>query len=412
MSAAPREPTDSRRPLLSDAAAAFALTLLMAMQPLTTDLYLPTLPQIAADLAAPPAQVQLTMSVMVLAWGIGQLLIGPQADRWGRRPVLSAGLTTYLLASLGAALSQDIVWLIAMRVAQGIGVAAAVVCARAMVRDLFEPVRGAHVMSLAMTGLGLVALCGPPLGGALATVLGWRGVFAVLAVLMAVYLVFFWRRVPETIAARNPQALKLAPLLASWQRIVRQPVFLAFTALSATTYAGVFVFLSGSSFVYIGVLHTPVWVYGLILGQVAGCYVAGTALCRFWLARHGVAGTVRRAGWLTLTGGLSMMLFAALGLPGIWPLLLPQCLYSMGHGIHQPCGQTFAIGPFPREAGTAAALAGFLQASCGFAAGLLIGHTLDGTTRPLAFCQGLIALLVTAVAWGLVQRSAVRTFQR
>ena len=176
------------------------------MQPITTDLYLPALPGLAADLNSPMGSTQLTLSALLFAFGFSQLLLGPVADRFGRRPVLLGGLALFVLASIGSALAADIGALIAWRALQGVGMAAAVVCARAMVRDLYVPADGARVMSKALTGLGLIALASPLLGGAArqhrwAGATRWRR-----SACSAPSAWRWWRwRMPETARARNPR---------------------------------------------------------------------------------------------------------------------------------------------------------------------------------------------------------------
>ena len=184
------------------------LTLLLGLQPLTTDLYLPALPMLARELAAPMSAVQLTMSALILAFGVAQLVWGPVSDHFGRRPVLLGGLALYTLAGMAATVATGIGWLIVARTVQGATLAAAVVCARAMVRDLYEPHRGAHVMSLGLSGLGVLAISGPLLGGVLAAAFGWRSTMMAVAVSGALVWLFVWRFVPETIRRRNPNATR------------------------------------------------------------------------------------------------------------------------------------------------------------------------------------------------------------
>ena len=158
--------------------AALALALLLGLQPVLTDLYLPALPLLARELSAPMSAAQLTMSALILAFGLSQLIWGPLADRFGRRPVLLVSLSLLVLASIGTTLATHISWLIFWRAAQGATMAAAVVCSRAMVRDLYEPHQGARVMSLGLSGLGVLAIAAPLLGGVLAMAWGWRSPLA------------------------------------------------------------------------------------------------------------------------------------------------------------------------------------------------------------------------------------------
>ena len=389
---------------ISSGRAALALALLLGLQPLTTDLYLPALPMIALGLAAPMPAVQLTLSALILSFGLAQLAWGPVADRFGRRPVLLLGLALYTVASATCVLAGNIGVLIAGRMMQGACVAATVVCGRAMVRDLYTPVEGARVMSRGMTGLGLIAVAGPATGGLLAGAGGWRAPLAAVLRCGAASGVFVWRRLPETLPVRDPHALRLAPLAAHAGRVLRHPTFIAWTALTSASYGGLFTLLAASSFAYIGVLGLSPAAYGLAMGSGALSYLAGTVVCRRWLLRLGLTGTVRRGAFFSLAGGLAMAVLVAAGVQSAWALLVPQALYTFGHGIHHPCGQTAAVGPFPQSAGVAAALGGCLLALTAFGIGLWLGQALDGTLRPLAFGLCVWSVATATVAWTLVQR--------
>jgi DHA1 family bicyclomycin/chloramphenicol resistance-like MFS transporter len=400
--------SSSAKPLLSPTLAALALALLLGLQPVTTDLYLPALPRLTAELGATMASAQLTMSLVLLAFGIGQLLMGPLSDRFGRRPVLLGGLALHTLASLGAMAAPHIEALIAFRSLQGVGLAASVVCARAMVRDLYEPQQGAHVMAWALSGLGVLALSSPLIGGWLAGTSGWRAPLGAVATIAALTFGFVAWRVPETSRARDVHALHPRPLARGLLGVLRHPAFRAWAALVSATYGGLFLMLAGSSFVYIGVLGLTPWGYGLAMASASLSYLAATFWCRQLLARRGLAGAVRHGALFTLAGGLGM---AALGLAGRHELhwvLLAHWLYNFGHGIHQPCGQAGAVGAFPRQAGLASALAGFLLAVVAFAVGLWLGRALDGTLRPLGIGLGFFSLATAAIAWTLVQRDGER----
>jgi DHA1 family bicyclomycin/chloramphenicol resistance-like MFS transporter len=396
-------PPGERAPLAASVAA-LALALLLGLQPLTTDVYLPALPMLARDLAAPMSAVQLTMSALILAFGVGQLVCGPVADRFGRRPVLLGGLALYTAASVAATTAPGIGWLIVARTVQGATLAAAVVCARAMVRDLYEPLRGAHVMSLGMSGLGVIAVAGPPLGGVLAAAFGWRSTLAAVTVVGLGVWLFVWLKLPETIRERNPQALRLAPLAAAARGVLRHPTFIAWTGLVSATYGGLFTILAASSFVYIDVIGLSPAAYGAAMASGSFAYFAATFVCRRWLIAHGLAGAVKRGALFTLAGGVTGVVLAAAGVQTLWAVLVPQWLFAFGHGIHQPCGQAGAVGPFPHAAGVASALAGFTLALVAFGIGLWLGQAMDGTTRPMAYGMGFWALVTSALAWTLVQR--------
>ncbi len=397
-------PVNAAAPRVSHAVAALALSLLLGLQPITTDVYLPALPMLARALDAPMSAVQLTMSALILAFGVAQMFWGPMADRIGRRPVLLAGLALYAVSSVGCALAESIATLVAWRVVQGAAMSAGVVCARAVVRDLYEPVEGAQVMALALSGLGAIALAGPLAGGMAAASWGWRGPLALVVGVAALTLAFIAWRLPETLQHRNPRATQLRPLLHQWVQVGQHPVFVAWAALVACSYGGLFTILAGSSFVYMDTLGLSPGRYGAAMAAGSLSYLVGTLVCRRWIARLGMAGAVRRGAWFTLAAGVSIAALALLGVHGLWALLLPQCLFLFGHGILQPCGQAGVVAPFPRAAGAASALAGLVLALVAFGVGRWLGMALDGSVRPLAFGVAFWSALTCTVAWTLVQR--------
>lgn len=237
--------------------AALVLAGLLGLQPLTTDLYLPALPALAGQLQASPAQLQMTMSALILAFGLAQLLWGPLADRLGRRPVLGMGLALYALASAGAALAQHMHAVVGWRVGQGVGMAAAIVCARAMVRDLYAPHQGAQVMARALTGLGVIAIVSPVLGGAVVSALGWRATMALLAGIACAALAWGAWRLPETAHRRHEARLHPLALARQAGAILRHRGFRAWALLVACTYGTLFVFLSTATLVMVQVLGLP-----------------------------------------------------------------------------------------------------------------------------------------------------------
>lgn len=385
---------------------ATALSLLLGLQPLTTDLYLPALPLIQQDLQAPMGGLQLTMSALILSFGLAQLVWGPVADRFGRRPVLLTSLSLYAVASAGCAWAPNIAWLVGLRAAQGATMAAAVVVGRATIRDLYEPLQGAQVMSRAMTGLGAIALVSVPIGGWLTQTLGWRATLLTNSVLGVLILLFMGLCLRETLPRPDPSALELRRLAGRAHQILQHPTFRAWAALVTCTYAGLFVVLSTSSFVFIQALGLSPLAYGWTLSSNGAAYLVGTLWCRRWIVAHGLHGAVRRGATVTLLGGIGLALVGLFEPDSVWPLLAALWLLAFGHGIHQPCGQTGAVGPFPQMAGTASALAGFILATTAFLIGLALGSAFDGSVRFMAWGAALGALATAAVAHTAVQRQA------
>jgi DHA1 family bicyclomycin/chloramphenicol resistance-like MFS transporter len=389
------------------ALAILVLALLLSIQPVTTDLYLPALPALTRSLDAPVSSAQLTLSGLLLAFGCSQLVWGPLSDRFGRRPILLVGLAIYMAASLGSALAPTMSLLIAWRIAQGIAMGAVVMCARAIVRDLYTPLEGARAMSKALTGLGIVACVCAPLGGLLSEWLGWRAALMSLAVYGAATLALVVLRLPETLARRNPHALQPRTLAGTWQHVLRHPTFWAFSLQTTATYGGLFTFLAASSFVYIDVLGLTRTAYGGIMASACVAYFAGTFLCRQLLARYGLQRTVAIAGALSASGGTAMAFVAWMGWLQPWALTAPFYLYMLGHGVHQPCGQSGAVGPFPQAAGVASALNGFMMMLAAFGIGGWLGMRLDGTVWPLVNGIWFWSAALALISWTLVQKFGI-----
>lgn len=380
------------------------LSLLLGVQPITTDLYLPALPSLTEGFGAPISQAQLTLTTLLLAFGASQLVWGPLSDRFGRRPVLLWGLGAYTLASIGCVLAPSMHMLIVWRTVQGAAMGAGVMGARAIVRDLYTPETGARVMSSALTGLGVIACLSAPLGGLLADLWGWRYALACLTVFGALSLFVVALYFQESAPRRNPMALRPATMVRTWLTILRHPSFLAWSALTTASYAGLFTFLASSSFVFIKVLGLTRTQFGLTMFATAFCYILGTVLCRRLLARFGLRRTVALAAVATLAGGTLVGALALAGIHSAWAILPPFCLFMLGHGVHQPCGHSAAVGPFPQAAGAASAVNGFLMMAAAFAIGGWIGTRLDGTVFVLTNGVWFWSAVVAAVAWTLVQR--------
>ncbi len=380
------------------------LSMLLGIQPVATDLYLPALPAIKAEFGAELSQVQLTLSALLLAFGTSQLVWGPLSDRFGRRPILLYGLATFTMAGLGCVLANSMQELIVWRALQGAAMGAVVMCARAIVRDLYTPESGAGVMSKALTGLGVLACASAPLGGLLTDLWSWHAALSLVMGFGAIALVLVALTFKETVHRKNPQALHFKVLAKTWWHILRHPTFVAFTCVSIGSYGGLFTFLASSSFVFINLLGLTRWQYGLLLFSMAFTYLLGTVLCRRLLACFGVTQTVAIGGLFSLVGGCWMALNAWLGGQSVAGLMGPFYFFILAHGIHQPCGQSGAVGPFPKAAGAASALGGFLMMLAAFVTGLWLGAAKDGSAMPMAQSIAFWSVLTALSAWLLVLR--------
>ncbi len=388
--------TAASRPLPAYAHAP-VLALIVAclmLQPLSTDLYLASLPSLANVFGVPASTVQLTLSMFVIGFGGAQLIIGPLSDRFGRRPVLLVGLALYLLASLLCAASHNIDLLIVARFLQALGCCSAIIIARAIVRDAYAPADAAHVIARASSWLALAPLLGPILGSYLQVTFGWRAAFITLSLLAAGALAAVALRLPETNIHKNPRATDLSGLVANYRLVLGAREFWAHALPGALSYGSLFAFISGSSLVLIRVLHVPTEWFGFCFAFGVSGYLGGTIVCRRLLPRFGPAVTLRIGSTASLASGALFLGAVGFGIAH-WSLVTGAMFLTMGaHGINFPVAQSGSVTPFPQQAGTAAGLMGALTMAFAFGVGTVVGATFNGTVLPLAV---IVCVLCAAI---------------
>ena len=380
------------------------LALLLGFQPLTTDLYLPAMPALTQQLSATAAQTQTTFYALVLAFGCSQLVWGPLSDRWGRRPILLAGIGLYALAAIGCAVAPHMEALIACRTVQGAALGAVVMAARAIVRDLYAPVEGAHVMSKALSGLGVLACASPLVGSVLTSYWGWRATMVALAVVGIAAWWLVWRRFQESLPYKNPQALRPLHLFQTWRAIASHHSFLAYTATTTCSYGALVAFLTCVPFVFTQALGWTVADVGWLLACNGVVYICGTLLCRRLLPILGVRHTVAVAGGISMLCAALLLLLAWAEVQNGMLYAVVCMLFPISHGIQQPCGQSGAVSAFPQAAGMASALNGFIMMVVAFVFGQVLGRSFNGTVYPLVFGLGFWCLTAALASWTLVRR--------
>ncbi|MDB5762284.1 MAG: Bcr/CflA family drug resistance efflux transporter [Herminiimonas sp.] len=395
--------TDNQNPLMNPIAPLpqyahapllFLISAFLMMQPLSTDLYLASLPSLASGFKVPASTVQLTLSLFVIGFGAAQLIIGPLSDRFGRRPVLLSGLALYVAATALCGLAPSIRVLIAARFLQALGCCSAVIIARAIVRDAYAPEHSVRVIARASTWLSLAPIFGPILGSYLQVTFGWRAAFAALGVFSACVMAATFLRLPETNAHKNPRATDLAGLLANYRIVLGSREFWAYALPGALSYGAIFTFISGSSFVLIRVLDVPTAWFGYCFGFGVSGYMAGTIVCRRLLPGLGATRTLHIGTALSLAAGALFLAAVSAGFSH-WSLVLAAMFLTMGaHGLNFPISQSGAVSPFPQQAGTAAGLTGALYMTVAFAVGTVVGASHNGTLYPLAIISCALGVLI------------------
>lgn len=391
----------------------FALTALLAglsaIGPLTTDMYLPSLPDIVRLLDATTAEGQLTISAYLIGFAVGQIIYGPVSDRHGRKPVLIGAVTLYCLASLVCALSTSINMLIGARVLQALGGCGGIVVARAIVRDIYSGARAGRELSLIGSVMALAPVLAPVAGGLLHAAFGWRSVFYTLTACGLSGITIIWLLLPETLALRAAEPVSFSSMLSSYRLVARNPAYLAYMGLATTSYAGLFAWISAASFVLQDLYGLTAFAFGFIFAVGSFGYMAGATIATRLVVRRGLDVTIGFGGVASALGGLGMVAAVALGLKSSLSLVIPMALYLAGLGLVLPQSIAGAMTPFPERAGAASALLGFIQQTAAALCGVAVGHLLGASAWPLAIAvaaMGCASLLLWISTRGLRARYA------
>ena len=379
----------------------FLLTAVVGLGALSIDMFLPSLPAIATTFDAAPATVQLTITLFLMAFAVAQLVYGPLSDRFGRRWVLIGGLGLYAVSGLACALAPTISILIGARVLQALGGGAGPVVARAVVRDLYERERAARVFSYMSMVQSLNPMLAPIVGGYVHEAFGWRAIFFVLAGLGACFVTLMMAGVRETNVRLDPDALRPGQLVHNVGVLLTDRSYLGYVLVNALMFGGQFAFISGSPFVLIEVLGVSPGVFGLCFGVVSLGIMTGTFLSGRFGAALGLDRTIRCGTVLGAAGGLTLAVLAWSGVLTVASIVAPMYVFAAGLGLTLPNGMAGAIGPFPRMAGLAAAVAGFLQMTGSALYSMAVGRFYDGTARPMTGAIALAGVTALACFWWL-----------
>lgn len=372
------------------------LAMLTALGPLSTDFYLPSLPEIVRVMDTDVAGAQATLSLFLFGFAGGQIIWGPLSDRLGRRPVLLGGMGLFLIATIACALSPSIESLTAARFMQAFGASGPIVLGRAMVRDLYDGARAGRELARMGMIMGLVPAVAPVLGGILQNAFGWRSTFIATLVFALALAAVIVAVMPETLRARTPGPLSLTSVFRGFGVLLRHRAFRVYVALTALAYAGLFAFISGSSFVLIGIYGLSPVAYGFSFGFGVLGYILGTIIAQRLVGRRGMDGVIALGVGCLAAGGLIMLACVATGLGGALGVVVPMAVYACGVGLTMPQAQASAMMPFPDRAGAASSFTGLCQMLFSACVGLLVGKLLEGAALPLPLVMS--ALGATAFA--------------
>lgn len=377
------------------------LGLLVALGPLTIDMYLPALPKIADDLSVSSSVVQLTLTGTLAGLAVGQLIVGPLSDSLGRRKPVIAGIALHMLASLLCLFAPNIAVLGVARGLQGFGAAAAMVVAIAVVGDLFAESVAAKVMSRLMLVLGIAPVLAPSLGAAVLINASWRWIFAALVVLAGALLVMAAVALPETLPENHRRPLKVRGIAATYLELLRDLRFVILVLIAALSMSGLFAYIAGASFVLQGRYGLDQTSFALVFGAGAIALI-GSTQCNVVLLRRFAPRQIMM--WALVAASVSGAVFVALAaghVGGVFGFVLPVWAILGAMGLVIPNAPAVALTRHPDAAGTAAALLGAFQFGLGAAVAPVVGVLgNDELAMAVVMSSGVIIALGALVLTG------------
>jgi DHA1 family bicyclomycin/chloramphenicol resistance-like MFS transporter len=365
---------------------------LLAFGPLTLEMYVPTLPLVADAFGVGAGPAQLTVSVYLAGFAVGQLVSGPLVDVFGRRPLLLVGMLLVAAASAVCIVAPSIESLTAARFVQALAVSVGQVAGRAVIRDTHDPAGTARMLAFTMVVIGLTSAITPVIGGFLAVLVGWEIVFATHVALALIFFVLIWRRFVETIPARETLSRQVAVTRRGIIRLVADPAFISYTTSICFMFGSMFTFISAGAFMFVDVLGMAPSNFGFVFTAISGSLAVGSFLAGS-LARR----VDQRRMFLAAAGAVAVISVAMAGIGAAGAATIPVLIVLLGAigfamGFIVALGMAGALAPHPEVAGTASALIGFSQGV--FAAGMsaIAGLLFDGTVMSVLTPMAVLAL--------------------
>lgn len=382
----------------------FVLGAIGALTPLAIDMYLPAMPSIAKDLGVTAGEVQITLTAYTAGFAIGQLLHGPLADSYGRRPVLIIGVVFFAIASMVSATTTGIDSLTWIRAAQGFAGAAAAVVIQAVVRDMFDREDFARAMSFVTLVMTVAPLVAPMIGGHLAIWFGWRSIFWVLAIFSAVVIAAVMWKIPETLAEENRQPLRVRSTFSNYFKLLSNPVAMGLILSSSFSFAGMFAFLTAGAFVYIGLYGVSPDEFGYLFGLNVVCLIGMTSLNGRIVKKMGSHWMLRFGLLLQLLAGVGLVVGWVLDL-GLWGIVPFVMLFVGTISTIGSNSMALLLSGYPTMAGTASSLAGTLRFGTGSIIGAVVAVMPSDSAAPMVFVMSLCALLSALFYWLLGRKA-------
>ncbi|SFH86906.1 multidrug effflux MFS transporter [Modicisalibacter xianhensis] len=389
---------------LTSPIAVVVLAAMVAMGPLATSMYLPAFPAMAETFGVGADRIQMTLSAYMIGLAIAQLLCGPLADRFGRKPLLLGGMALFCLGSVGCMFADSITVLFGYRFLQAFGAASGMVLAQAMIRDTFAPIDAAKKLAYMGSTTAIAPALAPVAGGALLVAFGWSSIFLALALYAALTLAVVGVGLPESLPHDRRQTLHPRTVAGNYLAALGNRAFLAHALAVSLMFAGHYGFMSGAPFVLIELFAVPEAHFGWYFLFVVAAFITGNLLGARLTARVGGHRLILAGGSLLVLAGILVVSLVASGADTVAAIIGPQVIYAIGSGMMMPQLIAGALAPFHHMAGTAASLLGFIQMGSAAASSALVGRLYDGTALPMVLVIALAGAGALGVYLSLAQR--------
>jgi len=374
----------------------------MAISPFATDTYVPSLPTISKSLGSPAATVQMTLSIYLFAFAVGQLFWGPLADNIGRKKTILIGISVFLIGTAGCYLSSSIELIIFFRGIQGFGASFGQILARAIIRDLHTPSQGAKITAFSTMAMGSASIIGPNIGAILTSYYSWKLIFVIVFIYGVIILFYTSIKFTETHLEENKTSIKPIEILNKFYILNKDINFCRYTISLTLVFGCIFAFISSGPFIASEVYNIDTAQLGLVFTPLALAFIIFSAIVSKLLKRHKASELFLKGLFIATIGGVTIFLGTLIS-PNILTLLLGAMIIAASMGIVVPIGFTLAIANHPRIAGTASTFLGFIQASFSALFGYITVILYNDSAIPMATVM-LILTSLSLISFILIRK--------
>ena len=370
------------------------------LMPLVIDIFLPAIPAMAASFDVSTGEIQITLASLNLGAAIGQIVYGPLADRFGRRPVIIVAMSVFSLTGFATVIAPNVEWLNFLRFIQGLTAASGMIIIRAVVRDLYDGALAAKMLAYTFVTGSIMPIAAPIIGGNVTVWFGWQPNFYIIGGIGVLVLASLWIWLEET-GERDFQAINVQVMSKSFFRLARDRVFVTYAFTGIGPYAGLFAILTTLSSILIELMGLSPTVFGYLFGLIMLGNLAASLLAGRIVTSVGEMPLIYAGCTICLISGITAGCLAWVSVLNPAEIVIPSLGFMMGFALLVPAATAGAMSPFPEMAGRASSLIGLVHYSAGAITSLLMGLMADGTYMPLVSALTICGILSFMSIWPL-----------